>query len=95
MSAPATEAQVAQNTGYANEGYTNGANGFNGTSGAPVGGGHHGLGHGHHGPSMPHQSMVSQVYNPRIGKIGNPGPLGLIAFALTTFVLGIFQAGAA
>ena len=29
------------------------------------------------------------------GKVGNPGPLGLISFALTTFVLGIYQAGAA
>lgn len=42
----------------------------------------------------PHQSMVSQVYNPSFYKIANPGPLGLISFALTTFVLGLYQCGA-
>ncbi|EHK43913.1 uncharacterized protein TrAtP1_008361 [Trichoderma atroviride] len=42
----------------------------------------------------PHQAMVSQVYQPTLGKIGNPGPLGLIGFALTTFVLGLYQCGA-
>lgn len=44
--------------------------------------------------AKPHQSMVSQVYNPSFYKIGNPGPLGLISFALTTFVLGLYQCGA-
>ncbi|KAL7910972.1 GPR1/FUN34/yaaH family domain-containing protein [Trichoderma velutinum] len=42
----------------------------------------------------PHQAMISQVYQPTLGKIGNPGPLGLIGFALTTFVLGLYQCGA-
>lgn len=42
----------------------------------------------------PYQSMVSQVYDPQFFKIANPGPLGLIAFALTTFVLGLYQCGA-
>ncbi|KAL6893224.1 GPR1/FUN34/yaaH family domain-containing protein [Trichoderma longibrachiatum] len=42
----------------------------------------------------PHQAMVSQVYQPTLGKIGNPGPLGLLGFALTTFCLGLYQCGA-
>lgn len=42
----------------------------------------------------PHQSTVSQVTDPEFFKIANPGPLGLIAFALTTFVLGLYQCGA-
>ncbi|KAH6983173.1 GPR1/FUN34/yaaH family-domain-containing protein [Ilyonectria sp. MPI-CAGE-AT-0026] len=44
--------------------------------------------------SRPHQSMVSQVLNPPYYRIANPGPLGLISFALTTFVLGLYQCGA-
>lgn len=40
-----------------------------------------------------HRSTVSQVYDPSFFKIANPGPLGLISFALTTFVLGFYQAG--
>ena len=40
----------------------------------------------------PHQATVSQVYAP-VSKPGNPGPLGLISFALTTFCLGFYQAG--
>ncbi|KHN97156.1 Gpr1 family protein [Metarhizium album ARSEF 1941] len=40
------------------------------------------------------QSTVSQVYDPQFFKIANPGPLGLISFALTTFVLGLYQCGA-
>lgn len=42
----------------------------------------------------PHQSMVSQVTDPQFFKVANPGPLGLISFALTTFVLGLYQCGA-
>ena len=42
----------------------------------------------------PHQSTVSQVTDPQFFKIANPGPLGLISFALTTFVLGLYQCGA-
>jgi len=41
-----------------------------------------------------HQSTVSQVKNPDFFKVANPGPLGLISFALTTFVLGLFNCGA-
>lgn len=41
-----------------------------------------------------HTSMVSQVLNPPYTKLANPGPLGLIGFALTTFVLGLYQCGA-
>lgn len=61
----------------------------------------HAYSDGHHPPAggngaahKPHQSMVSQVNNPEFFKIGNPGPLGLISFALTTFVLGLYQCGA-
>lgn len=95
MAAPITEHQVPQNQGYAHDGYAHGTNGVNSAGGAPVSNGHYGHGHGSHVPSVPRQSMVSQVYNPTVGKVGNPGPLGLISFALTTFVLGIYQAGAA
>jgi uncharacterized protein len=41
-----------------------------------------------------HTGMVSQVPLPPFGKLANPGPLGLIGFALTTFVLGLYQCGA-
>lgn len=65
--------------------------------------GHVGHTNGHHAPvnagpggvvPKPHQSQVSQVYDPQFFKIANPGPLGLISFALTTFVLGLYQCGA-
>ncbi|RFU24418.1 hypothetical protein B7463_g11919, partial [Scytalidium lignicola] len=39
-------------------------------------------------------TTVSQVPFPPFGKLANPGPLGLIGFALTTFVLGLYQCGA-
>jgi len=42
----------------------------------------------------PHQSQVSQVNDPQFFKVANPGPLGLISFAMTTFVLGLYQCGA-
>jgi hypothetical protein len=41
-----------------------------------------------------HTGLVSQVPTPPFVKLGNPGPLGLIGFALTTFVLGLYQCGA-
>jgi hypothetical protein len=44
-------------------------------------------------PVPKHQSTVSQVYNPGFFKFANPGPLGLISFALTTLVLGFYQCG--
>lgn len=37
---------------------------------------------------------VSQVLNPPYMKLGNPGPLGLLGFALTTFALGLYECGA-
>ncbi|KAK7423209.1 hypothetical protein QQZ08_009206 [Neonectria magnoliae] len=44
--------------------------------------------------SRHHQSTVSHVLDPPYYRIANPGPLGLISFALTTFVLGLYQCGA-
>ncbi|ODA75940.1 hypothetical protein RJ55_08581 [Drechmeria coniospora] len=41
--------------------------------------------------AKPHQATVSQVFDPQFFKVANPGPLGLISFALTTFVLGLYQ----
>lgn len=41
-----------------------------------------------------HQGTISQVMQPTFKKPANPGPLGLISFALTTFVLGLYQCGA-
>jgi len=37
---------------------------------------------------------VSQVPFPQFGKLANPGPLGLLGFAVTTLVLGLYQCGA-
>lgn len=42
----------------------------------------------------PKPLTVSQVPFPPFQKLANPGPLGLITFALTTFVLGLYQCGA-
>ncbi|KAM4065438.1 GPR1/FUN34/yaaH family protein [Hirsutella rhossiliensis] len=44
--------------------------------------------------SRPHQSTVSQVRDPQFFKVANPGPLGLISFAMTSFVLGLYLCGA-
>lgn len=44
-------------------------------------------------PVPAHQSTISQVFDPRVGKVANPGPLGLISFGITTFVLGFYQCG--
>ncbi|OKP10928.1 Ammonia transport outward protein 2 [Penicillium subrubescens] len=41
-----------------------------------------------------HQQTVSQVAAPVFTKLGNPGPLGLLAFAITTFVVGLLECGA-
>lgn len=57
--------------------------------------------HSHHsGGNVPvsklppqHQGTISQVYNPDFFKVANPGPLGLISFAITTFCLGLYQCG--
>jgi succinate-acetate transporter protein len=63
------------------------------------GGGHSQFTH-HEGPLdgpaslAKHQAHISQVFNPTFAKPGNPGPLGLISFATTTFVLGLYQCGA-
>lgn len=40
-----------------------------------------------------HQAFVSQVSSPEFQKLANPGPLGLLGFAVTTFVLGLYQCG--
>ncbi|RCI12375.1 hypothetical protein L249_0043 [Ophiocordyceps polyrhachis-furcata BCC 54312] len=49
--------------------------------------------HGYTAPK-PHQSTVSQVPDPKPFRAANPGPLGLISFALTTFCLSIYLCGA-
>lgn len=41
-----------------------------------------------------HGALVSQVPTPQYMKLGNPGPLGLLSFALTTFALGLYECGA-
>jgi hypothetical protein len=41
-----------------------------------------------------HQQTVSQVEAPVFTKLGNPGPLGLLSFAITTFVVGLLECGA-
>lgn len=45
-------------------------------------------------PAAPRNYTVSQVPFPPYQKLANPGPLGLISFAVTTFVLGLYQCGA-
>ncbi|KAA8898294.1 hypothetical protein TRICI_006612 [Trichomonascus ciferrii] len=42
----------------------------------------------------PNSHYVSQVPNAPFEKLGNPGPLGLFSFAVTTFMLGLFKCGA-
>ncbi|PHH85851.1 hypothetical protein CDD83_11089 [Cordyceps sp. RAO-2017] len=41
-----------------------------------------------------HQSTVSHVRDAHLFKLANPGPLGLFGFALTTFVVGLYECGA-
>jgi hypothetical protein len=41
-----------------------------------------------------HLATVSQVAHPEFMKLANPGPLGLLAFAITTFVVGLYECGA-
>lgn len=41
-----------------------------------------------------HQPTVSQVAQPVFTKLANPGPLGLLSFAITTFVVGLYECGA-
>lgn len=45
-------------------------------------------------PAVNYQHTVSQVPASPMSNLANPGPLGLIGFALTTFVLGLYQCGA-
>jgi hypothetical protein len=40
-----------------------------------------------------HRSTISQVRDPQFFKVANPGPLGLISFAITTLCLGFYQCG--
>ena len=45
-------------------------------------------------PAAEYRHTVSQVPAGPMANLANPGPLGLIGFALTTFVLGLYQCGA-
>jgi hypothetical protein len=45
-------------------------------------------------PAVNYQHTVSQMPAGPLANLANPGPLGLIGFALTTFVLGLYQCGA-
>jgi len=50
---------------------------------------------GHAAPDASRRPItVSQVPFPPFGKLANPGPLGLLGFAVTTFVLGLYECGA-
>ncbi|KAJ9209413.1 hypothetical protein DTO166G4_8977 [Paecilomyces variotii] len=40
-----------------------------------------------------HQATVSQVPFPPYQKLANPGPLGLLGFAVTSLVLGLYECG--
>ncbi|EEH39319.2 hypothetical protein PAAG_08588 [Paracoccidioides lutzii Pb01] len=40
------------------------------------------------------ETSVSSVPRPSYRKTANPGPLGLLGFAITTFVMGLYQCGA-
>lgn len=46
------------------------------------------------GHDKPQPATVSQVPFPPFGKLANPGPLGLLGFAVTTLVLGLYECGA-
>jgi len=46
------------------------------------------------GRAGPQTFTVSQVPVPPFEKLANPGPLGLLGFAVTTFVLGLYECGA-
>lgn len=53
--------------------------------------------HGAHPPTHmvdPNAHLVSQVMQPEFQKLGNPGPLGLYSFAITSFMLGLYNCGA-
>jgi hypothetical protein len=45
-------------------------------------------------PKHPRLVTVSQVPTPPFMKLANPGPLGLLGFAITTFILGLYECGA-
>ncbi|KAA8901667.1 hypothetical protein TRICI_006032 [Trichomonascus ciferrii] len=42
----------------------------------------------------PNAHLISQVMHPEFQKLGNPGPLGLYSFAITSFMLGLYNCGA-
>lgn len=42
----------------------------------------------------PNAHLISQVMQPEFQKLGNPGPLGLYSFAITSFMLGLYNCGA-
>lgn len=77
---------TGRGTDHESEKYTNGKHA--GPSSAPIG-----MMSGAAGAAVKNQATISQVYDPSFFKIANPGPLGLISFALTTFVLGLYQCG--
>ena len=54
----------------------------------------HGAAVTHDARGKPRITTVSQVPSPPFEQLGNPGPLGLIGFAITTFVGGLYQCGA-
>lgn len=54
-----------------------------------------GAGHHDHTAAVAREgAMVSQVLQPQYTKLANPGPLGLLSFAITTFVVGLYECGA-
>lgn len=50
----------------------------------------------HHQPTHidPNAHLISQVMQPEFQKLANPGPLGLYSFAITSFMLGLYNCGA-
>jgi len=91
------EGQAVNNEGYNTAG-THNQPGYTTMNTAANNQGTHTNGHHHHGHTggiLPrHQGTVSQVTDPQYFSVGNPGPLGLLGFAVTTFVLGLYQIGA-
>lgn len=70
------------------------------SSNRPVGERKPEMGDSHQGETQPTTASsrigrtVSHVPIPQYMKLANPGPLGLLAFALTTFALGLYECGA-
>lgn len=75
---------------HAGHGTVNGSNGYN-TNGANIPLDRVGAGAGYL-PAFGGEFQPG-LYKPSFRKFGNPAPLGLCAFALTTFVLSLVNAG--